>query len=145
MRRSLCCADHHGIRAGDAGCVDRAEHQPDSADEAGSVKFARHRRHRHGRQPPARGREAADRARAQFPFDFVIMNGDNLYGGNSAKDYDRKFALPYKPLLDGGVNSTRRSGTMTSKRAVLQAVQHERRALLHVQAAEFQRAVLRSK
>ena len=42
-------------------------------------------------------------ARAQFPFDFVIMNGDNLYGGNSAKDYDRKFAIPYKPLLDGGV------------------------------------------
>src|SRR6266496_772277 len=31
-------------------------------------------------------------ARAQFPFDFVIMNGDNLYGGNSAKDYDNKFA-----------------------------------------------------
>jgi 3',5'-cyclic AMP phosphodiesterase CpdA len=42
-------------------------------------------------------------ARAQFPFDFVIMLGDNLYGGNSAKDYDKKFALPYKPLLDGGV------------------------------------------
>jgi len=42
-------------------------------------------------------------SRAKFPFDFVIMNGDNLYGGNSAKDYDKKFALPYKPLLDGGV------------------------------------------
>ena len=42
-------------------------------------------------------------SRAQFPFDFVIMMGDNLYGGNSAKDYDKKFALPYKPLLDGGV------------------------------------------
>ena len=42
-------------------------------------------------------------SRSKFPFDFVIMNGDNLYGGNSAKDYDKKFALPYKPLLDGGV------------------------------------------
>jgi 3',5'-cyclic AMP phosphodiesterase CpdA len=31
------------------------------------------------------------------------MNGDNLYGGNSAKDYDKKFELPYKLLLDGGV------------------------------------------
>src|SRR5207237_1460345 len=41
--------------------------------------------------------------RVAFPFDFVIMVGDNLYGGNSAKDYDNKFALPYKPLLDGGV------------------------------------------
>jgi DNA repair exonuclease SbcCD nuclease subunit len=41
--------------------------------------------------------------RAKFPFEFVIMVGDNLYGGNSPKDYDRKFAIPYKPLLDGGV------------------------------------------
>jgi hypothetical protein len=41
--------------------------------------------------------------RAKFPFEFVIMVGDNLYGGNSAKDYDKKFAIPYKPLLDGGI------------------------------------------
>lgn len=41
--------------------------------------------------------------RGQFPFEFVIMVGDNLYGGNSEKDYDKKFSLPYKPLLDGGV------------------------------------------
>jgi DNA repair exonuclease SbcCD nuclease subunit len=41
--------------------------------------------------------------RAKFPFDFVIMAGDNLYGGNSARDYDKKFAVPYKPLLDAGV------------------------------------------
>src|SRR5262245_49429945 len=41
--------------------------------------------------------------RARFPFDFVIMMGDNLYGGNSPRDYEKKFAAPYKPLLDGGV------------------------------------------
>jgi predicted phosphodiesterase len=41
--------------------------------------------------------------RAKLPFDFVIMVGDNLYGGNSAKDYDKKFAIPYKPLLDAGI------------------------------------------
>jgi len=41
--------------------------------------------------------------RAKFPFDFVVMVGDNIYGGNAAKDYDNKFAIPYKPLLDGGV------------------------------------------
>jgi predicted phosphodiesterase len=41
--------------------------------------------------------------RGQFPFDFVIMMGDNLYGGNRPKDYDKKFAVPYKPLLDAGV------------------------------------------
>ena len=41
--------------------------------------------------------------RAKFPFEFVVMVGDNIYGGNSAKDYDKKFAIPYKPLLDAGV------------------------------------------
>ena len=41
--------------------------------------------------------------RGKFPFEFVIMMGDNLYGGNSAKDYDKKFAIPYKPLTDAGV------------------------------------------
>lgn len=41
--------------------------------------------------------------RAQFPFEFVVMVGDNIYGGNSAKDFDKKFALPYKPLLDANV------------------------------------------
>jgi 3',5'-cyclic AMP phosphodiesterase CpdA len=38
-----------------------------------------------------------------FPFEFAIMLGDNLYGGESANDYRRKFEEPYKPLLDAGV------------------------------------------
>jgi predicted phosphodiesterase len=36
-------------------------------------------------------------------FAFVIMLGDNLYGGHSASDYENKFERPYKPLLDEGV------------------------------------------
>lgn len=36
-------------------------------------------------------------------FGFVIMLGDNLYGGHSSSDYESKFERPYKPLLDGGV------------------------------------------
>ena len=50
--------------------------------------------------------EIADRMveiHQKFPFDFVIMMGDNLYGGNSEKDYTKKFSVPYKPLLDAGV------------------------------------------
>ena len=39
----------------------------------------------------------------QFPFEFSLMLGDNLYGGESAGDYRRKFEEPYKPLLDAGV------------------------------------------
>ena len=42
-------------------------------------------------------------ARAGFPFEFVLMLGDNLYGGGSPRDFEKKFSLPYKPVLDAGV------------------------------------------
>jgi predicted MPP superfamily phosphohydrolase len=38
-----------------------------------------------------------------FGFDRVIMLGDNIYGGQGAKDLEKKFAIPYKKLLDAGV------------------------------------------
>jgi hypothetical protein len=41
--------------------------------------------------------------RSRFPFEFVLMTGDNLYGTERPGDYDRKFALPYKALIDAGV------------------------------------------
>ena len=41
--------------------------------------------------------------RTRFPFDFVIMTGDNMYGGESARDFQKKFEIPFKPLLDAGV------------------------------------------
>jgi predicted phosphodiesterase len=43
------------------------------------------------------------KSRQAFPFDFVIMLGDNIYGGSKPADFDKKFAIPYKPLLDAGV------------------------------------------
>ena len=39
----------------------------------------------------------------KFPFEFVIMLGDNIYGGNGPADFVQKFERPYKPLLDAGV------------------------------------------
>ena len=42
-------------------------------------------------------------SRAKFPYEFVLMMGDNLYSGSGQKDYQKKFELPYKPLLDSGV------------------------------------------
>jgi predicted phosphodiesterase len=42
--------------------------------------------------------------RRQFPFNFVLMLGDNLYGGEDSKDYAKKFEQPYKRLLDAGVS-----------------------------------------
>jgi 3',5'-cyclic AMP phosphodiesterase CpdA len=41
--------------------------------------------------------------RAKFPFDMVLMMGDNLYGGESPQDYKAKFEEPYKDLLAAGV------------------------------------------
>ena len=41
--------------------------------------------------------------RAKFPFEFVLMLGDNLIGGKDPIDYQNKFELPYKALLDAGV------------------------------------------
>jgi predicted phosphodiesterase len=41
--------------------------------------------------------------RQKVKYDFVIMLGDNIYGGHGPSDFQRKFELPYKPLLDAGV------------------------------------------
>jgi hypothetical protein len=43
------------------------------------------------------------RYRQVFPFEFVLMLGDNLYGGEGPKDYQKKFENIYKPLLDNKV------------------------------------------
>ena len=41
--------------------------------------------------------------RRQFPFEFVLMLGDNIYGHKQASDFKRKFEDPYQPLLSAGV------------------------------------------
>jgi hypothetical protein len=41
--------------------------------------------------------------RERFPFDFVIMLGDNIYPPHTPDDYRRKFEEPYAPLLNAGV------------------------------------------
>jgi hypothetical protein len=47
--------------------------------------------------------EQMARAHGAFPFDLVIMLGDNFYGGQKPDDLVKKFDRPYKPLLDAGV------------------------------------------
>jgi 3',5'-cyclic AMP phosphodiesterase CpdA len=55
------------------------------------------------------GREQYDvaqqmiKARAVFPFDLVIMLGDNMYGGQTPSDFVKKFEQPYAALLTAGV------------------------------------------
>ena len=42
-------------------------------------------------------------SKAKFPYEFVLMLGDNLYSGSGAKDFQKKFERPYKALLDSGM------------------------------------------
>ena len=42
-------------------------------------------------------------AYGRFKFEFAIMLGDNLYGGENPSDFVDKFERPYKKLLDAGV------------------------------------------
>jgi hypothetical protein len=42
-------------------------------------------------------------AHNSFPFDMVMMLGDNLYGRQQPDDFIQKFARPYAPLLETGV------------------------------------------
>ena len=42
-------------------------------------------------------------ARMTFPFDMVLMLGDNMYGRQEAQDFVTKFERPYAALLQAGV------------------------------------------
>jgi predicted phosphodiesterase len=42
-------------------------------------------------------------SRAKFPYEFVLMMGDNLYSGSGPKDFDKKFEKPYAQLIGNGV------------------------------------------
>jgi 3',5'-cyclic AMP phosphodiesterase CpdA len=42
-------------------------------------------------------------ARATFPFELVLMLGDNMYGRQQPKDFVDKFERPFAPLLQAGV------------------------------------------
>jgi 3',5'-cyclic AMP phosphodiesterase CpdA len=43
------------------------------------------------------------KSHAVFPFEFVLMAGDNLYGSERPQDFTRKFELPYKALHDAKI------------------------------------------
>jgi hypothetical protein len=44
--------------------------------------------------------EVLFRYRQAFPFEFVLMMGDNMYGSEKTVDYKSKFEDVYRPLLD---------------------------------------------
>lgn len=70
---------------------------------ADSLKFAVMGDMGTGDKPQYEVAEQMASAHGRFPFDMVIMLGDNLYGSQEPSDFVQKFERPYKPLLDAGV------------------------------------------
>ena len=62
--------------------------------------------------------EEMARVYQRFPFEFVITVGDNLYGTQRQRDFVRKFAAPYAPLLDAGVKFYASLGNHDSREQV---------------------------
>jgi predicted MPP superfamily phosphohydrolase len=70
---------------------------------AGSLKFAVIGDNGTGEAPQYETAQQMLSSRSSFPFDFVLMLGDNLYGSQKPQDFVTKFERPYGPLLDAGV------------------------------------------
>jgi phosphodiesterase/alkaline phosphatase D-like protein len=56
-----------------------------------------------GERPQFQIGELMSQYLAKFPFDFVLMLGDNIYGSKTASGFRKKFEEPYKGLLDANV------------------------------------------
>jgi 3',5'-cyclic AMP phosphodiesterase CpdA len=71
--------------------------------KSGSVRFAAIGDMGTGEKPEYETAQQMNGQRKTFPYEFVIALGDNIYGGHDAADLERKFAAPFKDLLDAGV------------------------------------------
>ncbi len=76
---------------------------PPLPNRADSLKFAAIGDNGTGDRPQFEVAQQMDKARAVFPFELVIMLGDNMYGGQQPADFIKKFQEPYARLLAAGV------------------------------------------
>jgi len=67
-----------------------------------SVRFAVIGDNGTGEKPEYDVAQQMAKYRGVFPFDFVIMLGDNIYGSKDEAAFKRKFEDPYAPLLSAG-------------------------------------------
>jgi predicted MPP superfamily phosphohydrolase len=56
-----------------------------------------------GKRPQYQLAEQMAKLHERFKYDLVVLVGDNLYGSERPQDFQKKFEIPYKPLLDAGV------------------------------------------
>ena len=69
----------------------------------GSVRFAVIGDNGTGEAPEQEVADQMQRYWNVVKFNFVTMNGDNIYGGHSPKDFKLKFEVPYSQLLSEDV------------------------------------------
>ena len=82
----------------------------------------------------------------RFKCDLVVLVGDNLYGSERPQDFQKKFEMPYKPLLDAGVKFYASLGNHDAReQRFYKLVQHGGQALLHVQSRSRTSASSRSR
>ena len=86
-----------------ASAVVGGQAQQPLPNRPGSVKFAAIGDNGTGETPQYEVAGQMARLHATFPFDLVIMLGDNMYGGQKPSDFVKKFETPYAPLLRAGV------------------------------------------
>ena len=97
-----------------------------------------------GEQPQIDVARQMVKSRAAFPFEFVIMLGDNIYTGSQPSDYEKGFDAAVQAAPGRRRALLRHAGQpRQDQRTVLQAVQHERCELLHLH--EGPRAFLRAR
>lgn len=72
-------------------------------DKEDSVRFAVIGDSGTGDRPAIETAAQLAEAHQRFPFKFVVMLGDNLYGRERPKDFETKFEQPYKAVLAAGV------------------------------------------
>jgi 3',5'-cyclic AMP phosphodiesterase CpdA len=68
-----------------------------------SVRFAAIGDNGTGERPQYEVAQQMTGAHSRFPFDLVIMLGDNMYGGQKPSDFVKKFEQPYAALLAANV------------------------------------------
>jgi hypothetical protein len=104
MTRTAATQPRQQQQGGTAGSASVAPRQGSVLpNEKGSVKFAVIGDTGTGSGTQYQIAKLLNDAHARFPYEFVIMLGDNMYGGQGPSDFVKKFETPYKPILDAGI------------------------------------------
>jgi len=92
-----------------ASAATSGQPSPPLPNRADSLKFAAIGDNGTGDRPQFEVAQQMDKVRATFPFELVIMLGDNMYGGQQPADFIKKFQEPgFSTSYPGsGTTSTR--------------------------------------